>query len=94
MLTLYDDKKPYELLDAMAIIQLLLGQAHPPKGWDDERHDWSISKFEINIDKCVAHLNHYDWDTGKTTHHKATFGAEMMHFEDVEDTNVHSTKPE
>ena len=47
MLTLYDDKKPYEHHDVMAVIQLLLGQAHPPKGWDGARHDWAVSKLSL-----------------------------------------------
>ena len=74
--------------ELMVVLQSLVTQAHPPKGRDDsvgvfDRRGWNIKKFEISVDKCVVQLEHYDWDTGKTTQHKAVFGAEMMHFEDI-----------
>ena len=86
MLILYDKSAQSACSDEMMVVmQALLTQAHPPKGADQERRNWNIRKFEISVDKCVVHLEHYDWDTEKTTQHKATFGAEMMNFEDIED---------
>ena len=92
MLTLYDEAaQPGSCSDAMMmVLQFLVTQAHPPKGHDDsggvfDKRWWNIKKFEIGVDKCVVYLEHYEWDTGETTQHKATFGAEMMNFEDIKD---------
>jgi hypothetical protein len=90
MLTLYDEAESTSCSDAMMmVLQSLVTQAHPPKGRDDAGGvfdmggGWDIKRFEISVDKCVVHLEHYEWDTEKTTQHKATFGAEMMNFEDI-----------
>ena len=87
MLTLYDEaEQPGSCSDAMMmVLQFLVTQAHPPKGRDDsvgvfDKRGWNIKKFEISVDKCVAYLEHYDWDTGETTQHKATFAKSIARY--------------
>ena len=66
-------------VDIMSVMQILLCQAQPPKGWDGERSSWSIHKFEMNVDQIVVHLVDYDYMTEESTVYKAVLATKLIH---------------